>query len=59
MGCRPEEVTALETSHVDVESLALQPAQLRIVEGKTAAAKRTLPFDGEAKGILTRLRAAA
>ena len=59
MGCRPEEIAVLETGHVDLEPTDFQPSQLRIVGGKTAAAKRMLPFAGEAGEILGRLKAAA
>jgi len=54
MGPRPEELLAVESTHID-----LFDAQLQIVEGKSAAAKRSLKFDGECREILTRLKGAA
>lgn len=46
-GCRPEELLALEWSAVDLEGGAL-----RIVAGKTGAAKRTLWIRAQARQIL-------
>jgi integrase len=48
-GCRPEELLSAEVSHVNMERQTL-----RIVDGKSAAAKRTLKLRGEALDILTR-----
>jgi hypothetical protein len=53
MGPRPEELLAVETTHIDLFN-----AQLQIVEGKSATAKRSLKFHGESMEILTRLKGA-
>lgn len=49
-GCRPEELLALQVSQIDLERRTL-----RIVEGKSAAAKRTLKLRAESASILGRL----
>jgi integrase/recombinase XerC len=49
-GCRPEELLGLEISHIDLERRTL-----RIVEGKSDAAKRTLKLRAESLSILARL----
>jgi site-specific recombinase XerD len=53
-GCRPEELLAMQVSHVDLLRMTI-----RIVEGKSAAAKRTLKLRRESVEILTRLTQAA
>jgi integrase len=47
-GCRPEEVLSLELSHVD-----LKKGKIRIVDGKSTAAKRTLKLRPETLAILS------
>lgn len=49
-GCRPEELLSLQVSHIDLERLTL-----RVVDGKSAAAKRTLKLRAESASILARL----
>lgn len=51
-GCRPEEILALEKSHVNLEL-----GMMRIVKGKSNAARRTLKLTLESKQILARLMA--
>lgn len=46
-GCRPEELLLLKPEHIDLER-----GYLRIVEGKSKAAKRKLKLTPEAKAIL-------
>lgn len=53
-GCRPDEVRRIQTQDVDLER-----GELRIVGGKTLAARRVLTLTAEAKSILGRRIAAA
>ena len=53
-GCRPEEVVTLRSSDVDLER-----CQLRIREGKSVAARRTLDLTPESREILAHRMAAA
>jgi integrase len=53
-GCRPEELLSVEASHVDLEHKTL-----RVVDGKSKAARRTLKLRAESVSILARLVSSA